>query len=214
MHRQVSYSNKKLISFFSKQIISLDDEWRRQRSVIQPAFSLHKLKEMRTILDQCLNELMVKLDEQNVNVEFDIFNLLKRTSMNIILNCAFGIHPRTHENISEPFFQRCIQVFEFNLFQTILTIFSILLPEFDVIWVAFFKYTNIIRLWLCDHIPYMNRLIDTDPNTWLLHHVENIIRQRCLHGIERMDLLQSMIEATNVLKKKSSVSEKFEDENQ
>lgn len=173
--------------------------------MIQPAFSPNKLKEMRTIVDQCLNEFMKKLDEQGYENEFDVSNLLKRTSMNIILNCAFGINPSTHENISEPFFQRCIQVFEFNLFQTILTIFSILLPEFDCLWVTFFKYTNLIRLWLCDHIPYMNRLIDTDPNTWLLHHVENIIKQRCLHGIERMDLLQSMIEATNILKKKSSV---------
>jgi len=186
-------------------MISLDDEWRRQRSVIQPAFSPNKLKEMRTILDKCLNELIKKLDEQKLNTEFDISNLIKRTSMNIILNCAFGINPNTHENISEPFFHRCLQVFEFNLFQTILTICSILSPEFNFLWVTYFKYTNIIRLWLCDHIPYINRFIDTDPHTWLLHHVENIIQQRCLHGIERVDLLQSMIEATNSLKKKSSV---------
>jgi hypothetical protein len=126
--------------------------------------------------------------------------------MNIILNCAFGINPSTHENISEPFFQRCLQVFEFNLFQTILTICSILLPEFDFLWVTYFKYTNIIRLWLSDHIPYMNRFIGTDPHTWLLHHVENIIQQRYLHGIERIDLLQSMIEATDVIRKIFPVS--------
>jgi hypothetical protein len=184
----------------------LDDEWRRQRSIIQPTFSPNKLKEMRPIIDKCLNELIKKLDEQNVNVEFDISYLLKRTSMNIILNCAFGINPSTHENISEPFFQRCLQVFEFNLFQTILTICSIIAPEFDFLWVTYFKYTNIIRLWFCNHIPFINRFIDTDPNTWLLYHVENIIKQRCLHGIEKIDLLQSMIEATNVVHKISSVN--------
>jgi hypothetical protein len=184
----------------------LDDEWRRQRSIIQPTFSPNKLKEMRSIIDKCLNELIKKLDEQKVNVEFDISDLLKRTSMNVILNCAFGINPSIHENISEPFFQRCLQVFQFNLFQTILTICSIILPEFDFLWVTFFKYTNIIRLWLCDHIPYMDRFMDTDPHTWLLHHVENIIKQRCLHGIERIDLLQSMIEATDIFRKISSVN--------
>jgi hypothetical protein len=184
----------------------LDDEWRRQRSIIQPTFSPNKLKEMRPIIDKCLNELIKKLDEQKVNVEFNISDLIKRTSMNVILNCAFGINPSTHENISEPYFQRCVQVFEFHLFQTILTICSILAPEFDFLWVTIFKYTNIIRLWLYDHIPYMNRFIDTDPHTWLLHHVENIIKQRCSNRIQRIDLLQSMIEATDVFRKRSSVS--------
>ena len=51
-----------------------------------------------------LHEFLNKLDEQKENVEFDISNLFKRTSMNIILNCAFGINPTKHENISEPFF--------------------------------------------------------------------------------------------------------------
>jgi hypothetical protein len=181
-----------------------DDEWRRQRSIIQPTFSPNKLKETRILIDKCLDDLIRKLDEQKTN-EFDITHLLKRASMNMLLTCAFGINPNIHENLSEPFFQRCLQVFHFNLFQTILTICSILLPELDFVWVTIFKYTNIIRLWLCDHIPYMNRFIGTDPNTWLLHHVQNVITQRCLHGTERIDLLQSLIEATNVFQKKSLV---------
>jgi hypothetical protein len=190
---------------FSKFKISLDDEWRRQRSIIQPTFSPNKLKEMRTIIDKCVQELIVKLDEQPVDTEFDISFLLKRTSMNIILSCAFGINPNKNEELSESFFQRCLQVFEYGLFQSLLTICSILLPELNLMWVTFFKYTNIIRLWLYDHVPYMNRLIDTDPNTWLLYHVENIIKQRCLHGVERIDLLQSMIEATDIIEKISTV---------
>jgi hypothetical protein len=161
---------------------------------------------MRPIIDKCLTELIEKLDEQKPDAEFDISYLLKRTSMNIILNCAFGIDPNKHENLIEPFFQRCAQVFEFYLFQTILTICSLLLPDLNFLWVTCFKYTNIIRLWFCNHIPFINRFIDTDPNTWLLYHVENIIKQRCLHGIEKIDLLQSMIEATNVVHKISSVN--------
>lgn len=173
---------------------------------MQPTFSPNKLREMRTIIDHCVRELVDKLDEQGMDAEFDIASLFKRASMNILLNCAFGINAGKHENISEPFFRRCLQVFEFSLFQTILTACSMLLPELDCVWVTYFKYTNIIRLWLCDHIPLMNRLIDTDPNTWLLYHVENIIKQRCLLGIQRIDLLQSMIEATDVFLKPSTVS--------
>ncbi|CAF4209868.1 unnamed protein product, partial [Rotaria sp. Silwood2] len=187
-------------------LASKDDEWKRQRSIIQPTFSSHKLKEMKTIINQCINELIEKLDQQKPNVEFDISYLLQRTSMNIILNCAFGINAHANEKLSETFFQRCLQVFEFNIFQTILTICSILLPELNFLWVTFFKYTNIFCLWLCDHIPFINRFIDTDPNTWLLYHVESIIKQRCLHGIERIDLLQSMIDATDVFQKISPSS--------
>jgi hypothetical protein len=161
---------------------------------------------MQTITEKCLDELIKKLDEQKPDVEFDISSLFKRTSMSIILNCAFGINPSTDEGLSEPFFQRCLQVFELHIFQTMLTICSILSPEFDFIWVGIFKYTNIIRLWLLQHIPYINRFIDTDPHTWLLYHVENIVKQRCLNGIRRIDLLQSMIEATDVFEKRPSVS--------
>jgi hypothetical protein len=161
---------------------------------------------MRATIEKCINELMNELDNQTVDIEFDISHLLKRTSMNIILNCAFGIDPNKNKKLTESFFRRCLQVFEFSLFQNTLTICSMLVPELNFIWVTYFKYVNIVRLWLCNHIPLMNRFIDTDPNTWLLCHVENIIKQRCLHGIERIDLLQSMIDATDVFPKMSSVN--------
>ena len=161
---------------------------------------------MRTIIDQCTNELIKTLDAQKPNVEFDISHLLKRTSMDILLNCAYGIHSSRDENVFESFYQQCSQVFEFSRFQTTLATCSVLLPELNFLWAAYFKYVNIILLWLCDHIPFMNRFIDTDPNTWLLSRVENIVKQRCLHGSERMDLLQSMINATDVFQRTSSAS--------
>ena len=172
---------------------------------MQPTFSPSKLKEMRVIIDQCVTNLIEKLDEQKPEVEFDITSLLQRTSMDTLLNCAFGINLAKHEKLSVPFFQRCLQVFEFSIFQTILTMCSLIVPELDFIWVTVFKYTNIVRLWLHDHVPYMNRFIDTDPNTWLLYHVEQIIKQRRLYGSERVDLLQSMIEATDASQHASSV---------
>ncbi|CAF1221938.1 unnamed protein product [Adineta ricciae] len=185
-------------------LASTGDEWKRQRSVMQPTFSPNKLKEMRAIIDQCVTNLIEKLDEQKAEVEFDITSLLQRMSMDILLNCAFGINLSKHEKLSVPFFQRCLQVFEFSFFQTILTMCSLIVPELDFIWVTVFKYTSIVRLWLHDHVPYMNRFIDTDPNTWLLYHVEQIIKQRRLYGNERIDLLQSMIEATDASQHASS----------
>ena len=186
--------------------LSLDDEWRRQRAIIQPTFSPNKLKEMRTIIESCLDGLMEKLDEQPTETEFDITGVIQRTSMDIILNCAFGLRSDVSSILTDSYFRRCMQVFQFGFFQTCLTICSILVPEFNLIWVGFFKYTNIIRLWLCDHLPLMHRLIDTDPNTWLLHHVGQIIEQRCLHPVNRVDLLQSMIEATDVSPPSSPVN--------
>ncbi|CAF5172584.1 unnamed protein product, partial [Rotaria magnacalcarata] len=161
---------------------------------------------MQATIEKCINELLDKLDNQTVDIEFDISPLLKRTSMNIILNCAFGINPNKNEKLTESFFRRCSQVFEFSIFQNTLSICSMLMPELNFVWVTCFKYVNIFRLWLCSHIPLMNRFIDTDPNTWLLYHVENVIKQRCLHGIEKIDLLQSMIDATDVVQKMSPSS--------
>lgn len=161
---------------------------------------------MRTTIEKCISELIQKLDEQKPNVEFDILHLFKRTSMNVILSCAFGIDSSIQKGLTEPFFQKCVEVFELHISQTILTICSILIPEANILWVTYFKYVNLMRLWICSHVPYMDRLIATDPNTWLLHHVEQIIQQRCLNAIERYDLLQSMIEATNVIQNTHSVN--------
>ncbi|CAF0944303.1 unnamed protein product [Adineta ricciae] len=178
------HCNNMIFGIYWHQQISLGDEWKRQRSVMQPTFSPNKLKEMRAIIDQCVTNLIEKLDEQKAEVEFDITSLLQRMSMDILLNCAFGINLSKHEKLSVPFFQRCLQVFEFSFFQTILTMCSLIVPELDFIWVTVFKYTN--------------------PNTWLLYHVEQIIKQRRLYGNERIDLLQSMIEATDASQHASS----------
>jgi hypothetical protein len=63
--------------------------WRRQRRVINPAFSAVKLKMMTPLVNQCIGSFMKKLSEisnEKTN-EFNIYLLYKRLTMDVI--CEF-----------------------------------------------------------------------------------------------------------------------------
>ncbi|CAF1443287.1 unnamed protein product, partial [Didymodactylos carnosus] len=143
-------------------------------------------------------KLLIKLDELcEKQMEFDIGLLLKRTTLDIIFNCAFGIESDIQNNITDPYFQRCAQVFKFNLIQMILTFLSTLFPEFNIVWVNIFRYCNFFLLWIRDNIPFMEYLIDVDPNMWLQSKVENVIKKRQQSENKRIDLLQLMLDASS-----------------
>jgi len=60
-----------------------DNQWRRQRHVINPTFTTVKLKMMTPLVNKCITSMMKKLDENNHN-EFNIFALYKRLTMDVI----------------------------------------------------------------------------------------------------------------------------------
>jgi cytochrome P450 len=59
--------------------------WRRQRHIINPTFSLGKMKLMLPIINECIETLMNKLSILNKNnQEFNIYDMYKRMTMDII----------------------------------------------------------------------------------------------------------------------------------
>ena len=60
--------------------------WRRQRRVINPAFSAAKLKTMTPSFQRCIGSFMNKLSAMNNEEanEFNIYLLYKRLTMDVI----------------------------------------------------------------------------------------------------------------------------------
>lgn len=63
---------------------AVGERWRRQRHIINPTFSNAKLKSMSAIIQQCIERLMIKLDQQEPCCQFDIYPLYKRLTMDVI----------------------------------------------------------------------------------------------------------------------------------
>lgn len=59
------------------------NQWRRQRHVINPTFTTVKLKTMAPLMNKCIDSLMNKVSEMT-NVEFNIYDMYKRLTMDVI----------------------------------------------------------------------------------------------------------------------------------
>ena len=64
--------------------------WRRQRHVINPAFSPSKLRLMSSLVSHCIQSLMKKLKTTEEKEEqFDIYGMCRRLTMDVICKYSF-----------------------------------------------------------------------------------------------------------------------------
>ena len=75
--------------------------WRRQRHVINPTFSTAKLKLMSPLVTNCIQSLMNKLEEKKE--EFNIYEIYKRLTMDVICRCAFDIETDMQNDVNNMF---------------------------------------------------------------------------------------------------------------
>lgn len=80
--RRLPFIMKPILGQKAHLLAAHGNTWRRQRHVINPTFSVAKLKLMSPLVNQCIQRLMNKLDEQNE--EFNIYDMYKRLTMDII----------------------------------------------------------------------------------------------------------------------------------
>ncbi|CAF1071542.1 unnamed protein product, partial [Didymodactylos carnosus] len=79
-------------------IASSGQQWKRQRTILNPVFSQAKLKQMAPLVDNCIAELMTKLSSSENNV-FNIYPYYKRLATDVILKCAFDVTELNVQNI-------------------------------------------------------------------------------------------------------------------
>ena len=186
-------STRKGIHLFS----ATGSEWRRQRNIINPTFSILKIQQMLPMMDDCLSKLIVKLQEsiEQEPLGFDIYQLYKALTMDLIWRCCFGMETDMQINPNNPYLIRSREVFakENNTYLT--TLLGIFIPELQPCWLFIHYWLNMIKTKLRQVLPMGDKLIADDPNVWLKENVEYFIDQASRTS-DDIDLLRVILDAT------------------
>ncbi|CAF4625554.1 unnamed protein product [Rotaria sp. Silwood1] len=173
------------------------DEWRRQRRIINPTFSRVKIQRMLPIINDCITNLMTKLEEcmKTEAAGFDIYKLYKSLTMDLIWRCCFGIKTDMQNNPNNPFLIRSQQVFARENSTYLTTLLGIFIPELQPCWLFIHCWFNNIKAKLREFLPMGDRLIADDPSEWLKENVKHFI-EKGPENSDQTDLLHLMLDAT------------------
>ncbi|CAF0857049.1 unnamed protein product [Adineta ricciae] len=172
------------------------DEWRRQRSIINPTFSPLKIKRMIPMITDCISNLVAKIEDciQNDSAEFDISKLYKSLTMDLIWRCCFGMKTDMQSNPNNPYLIRSQQVFARENSTYLTTLLGIFIPELQPCWLTIHHWLNTIKSKLRTFLPMADRFIADDPSEWLKENVDHFIRKTS-DSSEEVNLLQLMLNA-------------------
>ncbi|XP_060118766.1 cholesterol 24-hydroxylase-like [Heteronotia binoei] len=94
------------VRFFGNGLISdpNHERWRKQRRIMDPAFSRTYLSGLMGIFNEKAEELMKVLEEKaDGETEVDVMSLLRRVTLDIIAKVAFGLELNTLHDYQTPF---------------------------------------------------------------------------------------------------------------
>lgn len=185
------------------------DEWRRQRAIMNPTFSPLKMKRMFHLINDAIEIFMEKLEdfEKRSSDGFDIYQLYKSLTMDLIWRCCFGIETNMQKNESDPFLRRSQQVFAKENNTYLATLLSIFIPELQSIWIVMHGWLNNIKAQIRRSFPLSEKFIEDDPSEWLKENVDHFIEkisQTADHNnndyhqdsVKSTDLIHLMLDAT------------------
>ncbi|UJR08418.1 hypothetical protein I4U23_012688 [Adineta vaga] len=172
------------------------NEWRRQRSIINPTFSPLKIKRMIPMITDCISNLMMKLEDciQKEPSGFDVSKLYKSLTMDLIWRCCFGIKTDIQSNPNNPYLLRSQQVFARENSTYLTTLLGIFIPELQPCWLFIHHWFNNIKLKLREYLPMGEQLIADDPSEWLKQNVEQFI-EKPSDDTDEFNLLRLMLDA-------------------
>ena len=173
--------------------------WKRQRFVINPAFSSVKLKQMLPLINRSVKILMEKLAEQCSRDEpFDVYAYYKRFTMDTIWSCGFGLDTDMQNNADDPYLLNSQQIFAPNKIRRVVFILLVLVSELRKIFRILSLSIGKIRYWLRRSIPITKQLVDERPGTWIVKQAYEMIEKRIDIGhTQRTDLLQLMLDSSS-----------------
>lgn len=180
-----SFPNRMTLRFATKPmkdcLLALKNErWKRVRSILTPAFSTAKMKEMVPLINTAVDVLMNNL---NVHAEsgeaFDIHKSFGCFTMDVIASVAFGTQVDSQNNQDDPIVRHAQMFFSFSFFRPIFMLFL----AFPVIMAPVAKF-----------IPNKRR---NQMDQFFINNIQRIIQQREAQPPEqrRRDFLQLMLDA-------------------
>ncbi|XP_060116515.1 cytochrome P450 3A24-like [Heteronotia binoei] len=112
----------------SSIVIAADEKWKRIRSVLSPAFTSGRLKEMFPIMNH-YGEVLVKNVEKKVDSEesIDMKDIFGAYSLDVITSTSFSINVDSMNNPNDPFIMHIKKLLKFS-FLSPLIILIVLFP--------------------------------------------------------------------------------------
>uniref|UniRef100_A0A8C3HHV9 Thromboxane-A synthase n=1 Tax=Chrysemys picta bellii TaxID=8478 RepID=A0A8C3HHV9_CHRPI len=105
-----------------------DQRWKEVRSILTPAFSAAKMKEMTPLINQACDVLLSNLKVYaDSGKAFDIQRSYGCFTLDVVASVAFGTHVDSQKNPDDTFVKNCKKFFEFSMLRPIL-ILSIAFP--------------------------------------------------------------------------------------
>ncbi|RWS07829.1 Cytochrome P450 3A13-like protein [Dinothrombium tinctorium] len=169
------HESRRVDSVNLKSLLALRDEnWKRVRSTVSPAFTSGKIKRMLKTIEECSSSLLRILNTKaERNEEVDMKSLFGSFAMNVIARCAFGTETDTYKNPNDPFVTNAIEWLHLKFSRVLLTMFC---PKF------FRKLFNID--------PTPQRVV-----FFFVQLTKHLINQRKESKIKTNDFLQLLIDA-------------------
>ncbi|XP_051801040.1 zinc finger protein 224-like isoform X2 [Acanthochromis polyacanthus] len=124
--------------------IAEDNQWRRIRNILTPAFTSGRIKEMYRIMKHHSHKLTDSLQSKAQNEEIltlkDVFGAY---SMDVMASCAFGIDMDSNTNPSNPLITNASKLFKVPIFLFFLQgFFPFLLPLYELLGVSIFPKSS------------------------------------------------------------------------
>ncbi|XP_054694263.1 thromboxane-A synthase isoform X1 [Grus americana] len=121
-----NFTNRTKPSLISKPMLDSilclrDDRWKYVRSLLTPAFSNTKLKEMTPLINQACDVLLCNLKVYaDSGKAFDIQRCYNCFTLDVVGSVAFGTEVDSQKNPDDPFVKNCRTFFEMSLFRPLL----------------------------------------------------------------------------------------------
>ncbi|XP_049678360.1 thromboxane-A synthase isoform X4 [Accipiter gentilis] len=157
-----------------------DDRWKYVRSLLTPAFSNTKLKEMTPLINQACDVLLCNLKVYaDSGKAFDIQRCYNCFTLDVVGSVAFGTEVDSQKNPDDPFVKNCRTFFQMSLFKPLL----ILILSFPFIMIP------LLRI-----LPNKKQ---KELNGFFIQTIKNaiVLRQQQDAAERRRDFLQWMLDS-------------------
>ncbi|XP_026223404.1 cytochrome P450 3A30-like isoform X2 [Anabas testudineus] len=119
-----------------------DEEWRRIRTILSPAFTSGRLKEMYTLMLQHSTNLIKSLQKKaEVDEVIDVKEVFGPYSMDVVTSTAFSVEMDSINHPSDPFVENIKRLVKFNFLNPLIVLvvlFPFLGPVLQKMNVSFF----------------------------------------------------------------------------
>uniref|UniRef100_A0AAQ5ZFB1 unspecific monooxygenase n=1 Tax=Amphiprion ocellaris TaxID=80972 RepID=A0AAQ5ZFB1_AMPOC len=129
---------------YDSMSLAEDDQWRRIRNILTPAFTSGRIKEMYRIMKHHSHKLTDSLQSKAQNVEvLTVKDIFGAYSMDVMASCAFGVDMDSNTNPSNPLITHASKLFKFPIFLFFLQgFFPFLLPLYELLGVSIFPKSS------------------------------------------------------------------------